>query len=435
MPYNPNTNQYPSQHNNTPHPSQNIFHHNVNVKKTPQFDPIPVTYAEIFAYLMAGGFITPIVGKVPESPGPWFNPNVTCAYHSRVIGHSIEHCRALKYKVQQLINTKQLVFEENTPDVDRNPLPNHGNQGVNVVEDAPYGLYIWEVHGIKTPMKVIYQEMCRHGMVEKLREDEDPDSCEIHGPEGHTLEDCPEFKKLMQKMLDMRLITIERGPKCQSVNNVTPGEGDMSPTWRPSITRFVPNENTTDTSEQPSYVTYVARVSRVTRSGHVYGAPDIEKNSVNTSKGKDKQSEYKVVDQLSCTPSRISILALLIGSEAHRNVLLKGLNQAHVSHDITIDKLNGIINNIVADNYISFSEQEIPAEGIGHTSLLHISIMYRDCLIGKVLIDNGSSLNVMSKRTFFRLPLDSSYIMPSSMIVRAFDGSKSDVMGEIELPI
>ncbi|XP_019447261.1 PREDICTED: uncharacterized protein LOC109350485 [Lupinus angustifolius] len=216
MPYNPNTNQYPSQHNNTPHTSHNTFHHNPSEKKTPQFDPIPVTYAEIFAYLMAGGFITLIVGKIPDSPGPWFNPNVTCAYHSGIVGHSIEHCRALKYKVQQLINTKQLVFEENIPDVDRNPLPNHGSQGVNAIEGVQEGLYIWEVHEIKTPMKVIYQEMCKHGMVERLREDEDPDSCEMHGPEGHTLEDCPEFKVLLRKMLDMRLITIERGPKCQN---------------------------------------------------------------------------------------------------------------------------------------------------------------------------------------------------------------------------
>ncbi|KAF1870702.1 hypothetical protein Lal_00026315 [Lupinus albus] len=74
------------------------------------------------------GFIAPILGRVPESPGPWFNPNVTCAYHSRVIGHSIKHCRALKYKVQHLVDTKQLTFEDAPPDVHRNPLPNHGNQ-------------------------------------------------------------------------------------------------------------------------------------------------------------------------------------------------------------------------------------------------------------------------------------------------------------------
>ncbi|CAL0318658.1 unnamed protein product [Lupinus luteus] len=121
--------------------------------------------------------------------------------------------------------------------------------------------------------------------------------------------------------------------------------------------------------------------------------------------------------------------------EAHRNVLLKVLNQAHVSHDITTDKLGGIVNNIVADNYISFCDEEIPAEGTGHVRPLHISVMCNDYVIGKVLLDNGSSLDVMTKRTFSRLPVDASYLTNSSMIVKGFDGSRRDVMGEMELPI
>ncbi|KAF1886008.1 hypothetical protein Lal_00021287 [Lupinus albus] len=233
IPPNSNIMQYPPQYNNNHHPRQNHFTQNLNEKKTPQFDPIPVTYAEIFEYLVAGGFIAPIIGRVPESPGPWFNPNVTCAYHSRVIGHSIEHCRAHKYRVQHLVDTKHLTFTAAPPDVHKNPLPNHGNQGINDVE----------VPEIKTPMKVIFQEMCKHRMVEKLMEDEDPNSCEWHGPIGHTLEDCSEFRLLLQKMLDMRLITVESGPSGQSVNAITQGEGDTSRTPRPSMTRFCPVMN------------------------------------------------------------------------------------------------------------------------------------------------------------------------------------------------
>ncbi|KAF1890986.1 hypothetical protein Lal_00001119 [Lupinus albus] len=71
-----------------------------------------------------------------------------------------------------------------------------------------------------------------------------------------------------------------------------------------------------------------------------------------------KQSEYKVVDQLNRTPARISILSLLMSSEAHRNVLMKVLNQAHASCDISTDKLGGIINNIIAN--ASFMREETP---------------------------------------------------------------------------
>jgi len=52
-----------------------------------------------------------------------------------------------------------------------------------------------------------------------------------------------------------------------------------------------------------------------------------------------------------------------------------------------------------------------------------------------VLIDNGFSLNVMPKATLDKLPFNASHLRPSSMVVRAFDGSRRNVKGEIDLPI
>lgn len=52
-----------------------------------------------------------------------------------------------------------------------------------------------------------------------------------------------------------------------------------------------------------------------------------------------------------------------------------------------------------------------------------------------MLVDNGSSLNVVSRTTLAKLPYDESYIRPSAMVVRAFDGSHRKVIGEISLPI
>lgn len=43
-----------------------------------------------------------------------------------------------------------------------------------------------------------------------------------------------------------------------------------------------------------------------------------------------KLSDYKVVDQLLQTPSKISILSLLLNSAVHREALLKVLDQAFV---------------------------------------------------------------------------------------------------------
>jgi len=55
--------------------------------------------------------------------------------------------------------------------------------------------------------------------------------------------------------------------------------------------------------------------------------------------------------------------------------------------------------------------------------------------LARVLIDNGSTLNVMPKTTLLKLSIDGSHIRPSTTVVRAFDGSRREVIREIELPI
>ncbi|XP_027348295.1 uncharacterized protein LOC113859812 [Abrus precatorius] len=148
-----------------------------------------------------------------------------------------------------------------------------------------------------------------------------------------------------------------------------------------------------------------------------------------------KQSEYQVVEQLNCTPTKISLLSLLLNFEPHRKILMRVLNEAHVNHDITIDKFGGIVSNIASNNYLTFTDDEVPTEGTRHNKALHISVKCQDHIIARVLIDNGSSLNVMPKMTLSKLPCDGSHMKPSAMIVRAFDGSRREVIGEIEIPI
>ncbi|KAL2347420.1 hypothetical protein Fmac_001420 [Flemingia macrophylla] len=78
---------------------------------------------------------------------------------------------------------------------------------------------------------------------------------------------------------------------------------------------------------------------------------------------------------------------------------------------------------------------EIPPEGPKHNKPLHISIKCKEYLIAKVLIDNGSSLNVMPKYTLEQVSIEGVQMCPSNTIVRAFDGSKREVVWEINLPI
>ena len=104
-------------------------------------------------------------------------------------------------------------------------------------------------------------------------------------------------------------------------------------------------------------------------------------------------------------------------SEPHRKLLMKILSEAHVAHDISVEKFGGIINNITASNYLTFTVEELPIEGRGHNKALHVSVKYGDYMVAKVLVDIGSSLKVMPKTTLDKFPFDASYMRPSSMVV------------------
>jgi len=202
--------------------------------------------------------------------------------------------------------------------------------------------------------------------------------------------------------------------------------------WNHDATAFV-HELEERAEDEPTkvmdVVTHISEGSGMTRSGRIFApnqliresneaaveaqkrkeAPSQDKglefSDQSTSKDDDeflkiiKRSEYKIVDQLNQTPSKISKLSLLLNSEAHRKALMKVLNQVHVSQDVTTDRFDGIVANITAISCLSFNDEDLPVEGKAHNKALHISTMCHDTVLARVLVDNGSSLNVLPKST------------------------------------
>ena len=75
-----------------------------------------------------------------------------------------------------------------------------------------------------------------------------------------------------------------------------------------------------------------------------------------------KHSEYSIVEQLHKLPAKISLLALMLHSEPHREAMLKVLKQAYIPHNAPIDKIDRLVGNKMMDNYILFSDDEIPVK-------------------------------------------------------------------------
>lgn len=64
-----------------------------------------------------------------------------------------------------------------------------------------------------------------------------------------------------------------------------------------------------------------------------------------------------------------------------------------------MDQFDGVVANIIAISCLGFSSDELPPVGKAHNKALHISVKFQDGILSRVLVDSGSSLNIMPKIT------------------------------------
>ncbi|XP_027157167.1 uncharacterized protein LOC113758581 [Coffea eugenioides] len=148
-----------------------------------------------------------------------------------------------------------------------------------------------------------------------------------------------------------------------------------------------------------------------------------------------KRSEYNVVEQLNKMPAQISILDLFFSSDLHRDALLEVLTKARIPKDISVDNFSHIVGNVLAAKQITFSDEELPAEGTGHNKALYVAVRCNGKMLPKVLIDNGSALNIYPWSTLVKLGLQDVRLKPSETVVRGFDGAQRESIGEVNLVV
>ena len=124
-----------------------------------------------------------------------------------------------------------------------------------------------------------------------------------------------------------------------------------------------------------------------------------------------------------------------MASHKHCNALLDALNGKKVPIETTPQEVLSLIGvKVPSHPLLAFSDKELPLKGAIHTRPLQITI---ECMGAKVLvvfIDNGSALNVCPLRTTLTIGLDMETIIPSPLIVRAYDNTSRKVMGTFKAP-
>ena len=129
------------------------------------------------------------------------------------------------------------------------------------------------------------------------------------------------------------------------------------------------------------------------------------------------------------------MLSLFLCSDAHAQELIKFLKNAHVPQETTADQFENCVASLTADNGLGFSDADLTPTEKNHNKALHVSIECKGTTLAHVLVDTGSSLNVLPKGALDRLDCEGLVLNPSDIVVRAFDGSKRMVYGEVDLLI
>ncbi|XP_049347507.1 uncharacterized protein LOC125812061 [Solanum verrucosum] len=383
----------------TPPPTQTSNYRNrppYERRPAKNYTPLAEPIAQLYERLKEDGYVTPVPALPVDVRTKWYDPNKVCAYHSGMKGHTTEICRALKDKIQMLIDTKAIQLKDPAPNVANNPLPNHQVNMIEADDTSDWEKSIWVLEPEEAMIATAQTPMVvqRRALFE----------VEIAMPKTP--------------------FTVYRAS--------SPVQYD---------THAVP----WDYKKGKTKVEEADTAAGVTRSRRIYTSENLVQGSSSKAKApvvelenqgiwkKIQAKEYSIVEQLSKTQSQISIISLLQSFETHRNALLKVLGEAYVPSSITQREVAQMVGQVFEAYRISFYEDELPIEGTTHNKALYISIQYQHKIITKALVDSGSGLNICPLSTLTRLGVDSAKIQTWKMNVRAFDGFQRGTIGEITL--
>ncbi|KAK8978448.1 hypothetical protein V6N11_008759 [Hibiscus sabdariffa] len=194
----------------TPHNAQTSSKQGVNTRakrEDVQYTPILVTYGELYKNLYEAHVVSPFYLTLLQPPYPkWYDPKVQCDYHTGITGHSIENCTGFKNLVEKLIKIGVVRFNDAAgPNVVGNPLPNHVEVGVNAIMGDRGKKTKASVDEIKSPLSWVWKKMVEMGLITSPFKDDQntPDGyCLYHNEQGHDIQECVDFKVLVQGMMD-----------------------------------------------------------------------------------------------------------------------------------------------------------------------------------------------------------------------------------------
>ncbi|XP_027155753.1 uncharacterized protein LOC113756186 [Coffea eugenioides] len=365
------------------------------------------------------------IGVIPPPTYPYgvpvgYNPQATCAYHSGAPGHSTANCRLLKHKVQDMVEAGEIVIrkrEEQEPNVNKNPLLEHAGTIEVIMDDEEFKKFVRSMSNEIEVCGIMEQPFVIEGA--SYEEDKRPFILDLTPSESAALEPVIiEFPEQVP-VLSLRQVSWNYSEPVLQIGGKPVLKDEVSVVTRSGK---IASPSTANAPIQVSNREPTTKPAVTERE-----AWDFLKRI--------KRSEYNVVEQLNKMSAQIFILDLLFTSDLHRDVLLEVLTKARIPKDISVDNFSHVVGNVLTAKQITFFDEELPAEGIGHNKALYVAVRCNGKMLPKVLIDNGSALNICPWSTLVKLGLQDVKLKPSKTIVRGFDGAQRESIGEVNLVV
>ena len=70
------------------------------------------------------------------------------------------------------------------------------------------------------------------------------------------------------------------------------------------------------------------------------------------------------------------------------------------------DNVESMINQVIRGHQICFCDEKLPFKGRSHNKALHVIVICRERVINRVLVDDGSGLNIFPLSTLRQFRFD-----------------------------
>ncbi|XP_050916483.1 uncharacterized protein LOC127131612 [Lathyrus oleraceus] len=314
-------------------------------------------------------------------------------------------------------------FEDCAPNVKANMSPTHGNSFVNMVDGCPDEYKVYDVRRIQRPLVELHKTLCQ--ICECEHDHDGSIICSVN-PRGYVT-----MKRDIHRLVDEGMIHIHQARNQEDDVNVivpvfkTPERGviqyDSSKGSNRSISPWARGS-----SSRNYFSSKHCDVVKVTQSGRVF-SPVFPKVVENVVVGKKAKVVIPVFDHVN-TPIGQSGESSGLKIKDDNDEVLYFIKKGSLTS--WIDQFDHIVPNMTACSNMSFCDEELPKEGRNHNLTLHISKNYKEEALSNVLVETGSSLNVLPKSTLSRLSYQGAPRRYSGVIVKEFDGSHKIVIGK-----